>query len=272
MGLTDEVEARLAVALPLVEAAGQLTLGYFRRPLAIDNKLGAGAFDPVTAADREAEALLRAGLREAFPDDPVQGEEEGFTPGAGDWSWIIDPIDGTRAFISGMPAWGVLLGLLRDGRPVAGMVRQPYLDETFVGGPAGAFLLRAGERRPLATSGRTELGGAILYATHPGMFSDPAIRAGFERVGEAVLMTRFGGDCYSYCLLALGFVDLVIESGLQPYDIVPIIPLIEAAGGVVTGPDGTPPLAGGTVIAAASVPLHRRALALMRGEADRVAG
>jgi histidinol phosphatase-like enzyme (inositol monophosphatase family) len=266
MGLQDEVEARLAVALPLVEQAGRLTLGYFRRPLVVDNKLGGGAFDPVTAADREAEALLRTGLGRAFPDDPIQGEEEGFTPGAGDWSWIIDPIDGTRAFISGMPAWGILLGLLKEGWPVAGIVRQPYLDETFVGGPAGGHMLRGGVRTPLVASGRTDIGEAVLYSTHPGMFGEPALRAGFERVGRAVRMTRFGGDCYSYCLLAMGFVDLVIESGLQPYDIVPLVPIIEAAGGVVTDLQGRPPLAGGTVIAAASGPLHRRALALMRGE------
>jgi histidinol phosphatase-like enzyme (inositol monophosphatase family) len=267
MSVAEGVEARIAVALSLVEEAGRLTLGYFRRPLAVDNKLGAGAFDPVTAADREAEALLRSGLARAFPHDPIQGEEEGFTPGTGEWSWIIDPIDGTRAFISGMPAWGILVGLLHRGRPVAGIVRQPYLDETFVGGPAGAFLLRGGARRPLAASGKAEIGRAILYATHPGMFADPASRAGFERVAAAALMSRFGGDCYAYCLLAMGFVDLVIESSLQPYDIVPLIPVIEAAGGVVTGPDGRPPLAGGTVIAAGSAPLHAAALALMRGVA-----
>jgi myo-inositol-1(or 4)-monophosphatase len=265
MGKAPEVEERLEVALALVEEAGRLALTHFRRPLAVENKLGPGAFDPVTAADREVEALIRAGLARAWPDSPVQGEEEGFTPGGSEWSWIIDPIDGTRAFISGVPAWGILLGLLQAGRPVAGIMRQPYLDETFVGGPSGAWLLRGGSRLPLRVSGKASLEEAILYSTHPGMFPDPAGRKGFDRVSAAVRMTRFGGDCYSYCLLAHGFVDLVIESSLQPYDIVPLIPIVEAAGGVVSGLDGEPPLGGGTVIAAASPALGAQALALMRG-------
>ncbi len=229
----------------------------------MENKLGAGAFDPVTAADRGVEALIRARLGAVYPDSPIMGEEEGFTPGTSEWSWIIDPIDGTRAFITGVPAWGILLGLLRGGRPVGGIVHQPYLGETFVGGPGGAELRRAGEIRPLRTSGRTALAEAVLYSTHPGMFTGAAQR-GFDAVSVSVRMTRFGGDCYSYCLLAHGFIDLVIEAGLQPYDILPLVPIIEAAGGVVTGPDGAPPLAGGTVIAAASPDLHARALEKMR--------
>ena len=167
---------RLAVALPLVEEAGRLALEHFRQPIEVENKLGDGAFDPVTAADRGVEALIRAGLSRAWPDSPIQGEEEGFTPGASDWSWIIDPIDGTRAFISGVPAWGILLGLLKDGRPVAGIMRQPYLDETFLGDPSGASLLRAGLRRRCAPRAGPRLGDAILYSTHPEI--SPTGRAG----------------------------------------------------------------------------------------------
>ncbi|MFO1210318.1 MAG: inositol monophosphatase family protein [Amaricoccus sp.] len=264
---TAEADARLAVALPIVEAAGALALAEFRRPLAVENKREGSGFDPVTAADRAVEAAIRAGLGRAFPDSPIQGEEAGLTPGTSDWSWIIDPIDGTRAFISGVPAWGVLLGLLHAGHPVAGIMRQPYLDETFTGSPSGAFLRRAGTATPLRSSGRTDLAEAILYCTHPSMFATEPDRAGFARVSAAARMTRFGGDCYSYCLLAMGFVDLVIEGELQPYDILPLVPIVEAAGGRVTGPDGNPPLAGGTVIAAATPALHARALALMRGDA-----
>jgi myo-inositol-1(or 4)-monophosphatase len=127
-------------------------------------------------------------------------------------------------------------------------------------------LLRDGRRQKLRTSGRTSLGDAILYSTHPGMFPDGTEGAGFARVAAAARMTRFGGDCYSYCLLAHGLIDLVIEGKLQAYDIVPLIPIIEAAGGVITGLDGQPPLAGGTVIAAATEALHARALELMRHE------
>ena len=170
--LTAEVEARLAVALPLVAAAGKLALEHFRVPIAVENKRGEGAFDPVTAADRGAEALIRVGLAGAYPDSPIQGEEEGFTPGTSDWSWIIDPIDGTRAFITGVPACGrrSSLGLLKDERPVAGIMYQPYLQEIFVGGPAGAVLRRPGSEIRLRTSGRTVIGEAVLYSTHPGMF------------------------------------------------------------------------------------------------------
>ena len=265
--LAAEADARLAVALPIVEAAGALALAEFRRPMAVENKRGDAGFDPVTAADRAVEAAIRADLGRAYPDSPILGEEEGFTPGTSEWSWIIDPIDGTRAFISGVPAWGVLLGLLRDGRPVGGIMRQPYLDETFVGGPSGAALRRAGAETPLRTSGRTELREAILYSTHPGLFAGDPDKAGFARVSAAARMTRYGGDCYSYCLIALGFVDLVIEGELQPYDILPLVPIVTAAGGIVTGPDGRPPLAGGTVIAAATPELHAAALELMRGPA-----
>ena len=260
----DEVEARLAVALPIVEEAGQLALAQFRRPMAVENKLGDGGFDPVTAADRGVEALIRARLGAVWPDSPIQGEEEGFTPGASAWSWIIDPIDGTRAFISGVPAWGVLLGLLRDGVPVGGIMRQPYLGETFVGGPAGAYLRRDGAETRLRASGRTALGEAILYCTHPSMFAAPGLAAGFAAVSASVRMSRFGGDCYSYCLLAHGLVDLVIESQLMAYDIVPLVPIIEAAGGVVTDLEGRAPLGGGTVVAAGSAALHAAALEMMR--------
>jgi len=224
-----EADARLRVALPIVEAAGDLALAAFRRPIAVENKQGDRGFDPVTEADRAVEAAIREGLGRVWPDSPIMGEEEGFTPGSSEWSWIIDPIDGTRAFISGVPAWGVLLGLLRDGRPTGGIMRQPYLDETFVGGPSGASLRRGGAESPLRTSGRSALGEAILYSTHPDMFTAASDRAGFARVAAAVRMTRYGGDCYSYCLVAMGFVDLVIEGGLQPYDILPLVPIVTAA-------------------------------------------
>jgi myo-inositol-1(or 4)-monophosphatase len=263
MSLKSEVEARLAEAEPIVAAAGEVALRHFRTPITVENKLGGRAFDPVTEADRRVERLIRERLGALYPESPIMGEEEGFTPGTGAWSWIIDPIDGTRAFITGVPAWGVLLGLLHDGLPVGGIMHQPYLGETFVGGPGGAVLRRGGEERRLRASGRTALAEAVLYSTHPAMFAGQELGPGFEAVSRAVRMTRFGGDCYSYCLLALGSIDLVIESGLQPYDILPLMPIVEAAGGVVTGPDGEPPLAGGTVVAAASAALHARALEKM---------
>lgn len=261
-----DVAGMIEVALPIVAEAGEVALRHFRKPIAVENKLGAGAFDPVTEADRGTEALIRERLGAAFPGSPIIGEEAGLTPGESRWSWIIDPIDGTRAFITGVPAWGVLLGLLRDGAPVGGIMHQPYLGETFFGGPAGAWLRRGGPDLRLRASGRTEMAEAILYSTHPDMFASGTGAEGFARVARTVRMTRFGGDCYSYCLLAHGLIDLVLESGLQPYDILPLVPIIEAAGGVVTGLDGETPLRGGTVVAAASPALHAQALeAMARG-------
>jgi histidinol phosphatase-like enzyme (inositol monophosphatase family) len=259
------IAERLAAALPIVEAAGEHALRYFRQPLDVENKLGTG-FDPVTVADREVEALIRQRLLALWPDSSVEGEEAGLTPGTSPWSWIVDPIDGTRAFISGMPAWGVLLGLRHEGQPVGGLVCQPFTGETFLGGARAAIHRRGGVETPLVTSGRTALGEAILYCTHPDIFTTDDDRSGFARVAKSVRMVRYGGDCYAYCLLAMGFVDLVIESSLQPYDILPLAPIITAAGGVVTDLGGEPPLRGGTVIAAATPELHAAALALMRTE------
>lgn len=261
--MNSEITTRLTAALPVIEAAGARALGYFRQPLDVENKLGTG-FDPVTIADREVEALIRERLLALWPDSPVEGEEAGLTPGDSRWSWIVDPIDGTRAFISGMPAWGVLLGLRHDGQPVGGIVAQPFTGETFIGGAGRAVCRRNGTETVLATSGRTDLASAILYCTHPEIFTTDATRAGFARVSQSVRLTRYGGDCYAYCLLAMGFVDLVIESSLQPYDILPVAPIITAAGGVVTDIDGETPLRGGTVIAAATPELHAAALRLMR--------
>ena len=163
-----------------------------------------------------------------------------------------------------MPAWGVLLGLRHAGRPVGGIMHQPFTGETFVGGAGTALHRRAGVGTALRTSGRTALADAILYSTHPDIFTTDETRAGFARVARSVRMQRYGGDCYAYCLLAMGFVDLVIESSLQPYDILPLAPIIAAAGGVVTDLAGEPPLHGGTVIAAATPELHAAALDLMR--------
>ncbi|MFC6671872.1 histidinol-phosphatase [Marinobacterium aestuariivivens] len=261
----EEIEKRLAFARAVAEDAGKIALRYFRQPLEVENKLEGEQFDPVTRADREVEAEIRQKLGEAYPDDSIIGEEAGTSEGSSDIAWIIDPIDGTRAFISGVPAWGTLLGLMESDNCVGGLMHQPYIGETFVGGPSGAFLYRQGQQTALRSRQGATLGDAILYCTHPNHFESEADLAGFQRVAEASRLYRFGGDCYSYCLLAQGQIDLVIEGGLQPYDIIPLIPLIEAAGGVVTDRDGRPATKGGLIVAAANARLHAEALALLNG-------
>ena len=261
-----EIEAQLAAAVAILEEAGPIALRHFRTSTTVENKAGGEAFDPVTAADREIEAFVRERLCRDFPDHGILGEEEGFQPGTNDACWVLDPIDGTRAFMSGMPAWGMLLGLTLAKRPVAGAMHQPYLGETFAGTSAGAWFRRGAEQIRLETRLTHKLEEAILYATDPSMFAAAPELAAFERVAEACKLRRFGGDCYAYCLLALGQVDLVIENQLQPYDIVPLIPILEGAGGVVTDRDGGTAQDGGFVVAAGNRELHARALDLLNSD------
>jgi myo-inositol-1(or 4)-monophosphatase len=260
-----ELDAALEAAVEIVEAAGPIALRYFRQPLAVDNKADAGRFDPVTRADREIEAAIRAALEapalEArFPDYGIVGEEHGETRGRSARRWVVDPIDGTRAFMTGMPAWGMLLGLAEGDACLAGVVHQPFLQETWLGRRRGSLLKSANGATPLRTRDTDALADALLYCTHPSMFPAEPERGAFARLEAMVRMTRFGGDCYAYCLLALGQVDLVVEGQLAPYDIVPLIPIIEGAGGIVTGWQGESAHGGGLVVAAANPRLHAAAL------------
>lgn len=259
-----ELSELLAFAVAITEAAGPIALRYFRAPLDVHDK-GAGAgFDPVTRADHEIEAFLRAEIGSRFPEHGIIGEEQGHTHGAGALCWIIDPIDGTRSFISGSPAWGTLLGLLHGDTPIVGVAYVPYLRETFFGSGDGAWLKHDGEVHRMQTRATARVADAILYCTQPAAITGAADRAGFERVAAAARMLRYGGDCYSFCMLALGQVDLVIDGSLQPYDIVPLMPIIEAAGGMVTDARGGSAQGGGVIVAAANAALHAQALALMK--------
>lgn len=350
----------------LLDGAGELALRWFRADPALlgtDDKGGAHGYDPVTAADRAVETYLRRALEERFPGHQILGEEQGLTGPDGRYRWVIDPIDGTKAFVTGVPAWGVLLGLLDNGVPIAGWMRQPYLQETFaahngqalfhgppdhstgapnvpgrtasqniadqreeatshdVAGPRGGATSRTtiapdeeatspnaampeegaasqdvASQRGSATSRTTAGPGggaalpsvsvseegaaarrgvalrtrkvadpadAVLYCTHPNMFLTVDEQAAFARLAGAVRLQRFGGDCYSYCLLAMGLIDLVVDADMQPYDIVPLIPIVQGAGGVVTDRNGNPAADGGFIVAAATPELHARALDIL---------
>ena len=227
------------------------------------NKAAGEGFDPVTEADRAVEARIRERIEQRYPDHGITGEEFGVKTGASAWSWILDPIDGTRSFIIGLPTWGCLLGLLRDGEPVLGFMHQPVVGETFSGDGDRAWIDRGGGRRPLRVRTDARLGDAILAATHPAMFKDAAL-ARFEALAARVRMTRYGGDCYNYCLLAHGLLDLVVEDDMKPHDILPLVPIVRGAGGLVTDLQGATP-GGGMVVAAANQALHREALQAIRG-------
>ena len=248
----------------LADAARKETLPRFRVGADVVNKEAAG-FDPVTEGDRAAEAAIRAIIEEHFPGHGILGEEHGSVGLDREYVWVIDPIDGTRAFISGVPVWGTLIGLMRGGRAVAGLMAQPFTGETYLGLPGGAWYRRHGETRPIHTSGVTELGRAKVTATSPDIFEQAGTTAQLARLRAAALQVRWGLDCYGYCLMAAGHIDLVCESALKNVDIAPLIPIIENAGGVVTTWDGKPAEAGGNCVAAATPELHKAALDVLNG-------
>ncbi|MEJ5021295.1 histidinol-phosphatase [Ochrobactrum vermis] len=247
-------------------AAAAETLPRFRQLTEIDNKYSVG-FDPVTEADRAAERAIRAVIAGAFPNHGILGEEYGPENIDRSHVWVIDPIDGTRAFISGLPVWGTLVGLTIDGDAKAGMMSQPFTGELFYSDGNGAYLVRGGGEgtpRRLSVRKNAALADATMFTTTPALFKGES-RKGFDRLEGAVRLSRYGVDCYAFAMLASGFADIVVEAGLQPYDIVALIPLIEQAGGVVTQRDGSPAEKGGDVVAAASPELHRAVLDLLNG-------
>ena len=250
-----------ATLLAAAEAAAAHTLPLFRTGLAVDNKLSAG-FDPVTEADKGAEKVIRSIIAEAFPDHAIIGEEWG-TTGESRYTWIIDPVDGTRAFISGAPVWGTLIGFAIDGVATAGLMSQPFIGETFLAVPGHSRYERGGLTQPNRVSGLADLGPARVFTTTPKLFNTPEYLRKWHAVEAATRLQRFGMDCYGYALLASGHADLVIEPYLNTYDIAALVPIIREAGGAIACWDGSEPTAGGNVVAAASQALLDQTLELI---------
>ena len=246
----------------LATVSGETILPFFRTALSISDKGSPGSFDPVTAADHAAETAMRALIRRTFPGHGVIGEEFGEERADAEYVWVLDPIDGTKSFIAGMPAWGTLIALLRHGEPVFGMMNQPFTRERFSGDGKAASYRGPGGERKLRTRRCGDLQDAVLFTTSPRLMQ-AGDREAFGRVEDRVKLSRYGGDCYAYCMLAAGHVDLVIETELKPYDILPLMPIIAGAGGIVTAWDGGPPKAGGRVIAAGDPRVHAAALKLL---------
>lgn len=256
----DLIETALAVA----DAARGAVLPHFRsRSLGIDNKHETG-FDPVTEADRAAERAMRAVIETRRPDDGILGEEYGPRSGTSGLTWVLDPIDGTRSFMSGTPTWGVLVAVNAGEAPFLGVIEQPYIGERFMGGLGQAWVEGPLGRAELGVRPTRALGEAVLFTTFPEV-GTPEEGAAFHRLARQVRLTRYGLDCYAYALLAAGQIDLVVEAGLQPYDVQAPIAVIEAAGGIVTDWQGGPAHGGGQVLAAATPELHRAAMAALAG-------
>jgi len=242
----------------LATASGDTILPFFRTALAVENKK-AGGFDPVTAADRAAENAMRALIRENFPAHGILGEEYGSERADAEYVWVLDPIDGTKSFIAGMVAWGTLIGLTRLGEPVFGMMHQPFTRERFSGDGGAARYRGPAGNRDLRVRACDSLGDALMFTTSPLLMNE-ADRAIFKRVEDKVKLSRYGGDCYAYCMLAAGQIDLIIETELKPHDVVALIPIVTGAGGIMTTWENGPAQAGGRIVVAGDKRVHAAAL------------
>jgi histidinol phosphatase-like enzyme (inositol monophosphatase family) len=248
----------------LATSSGETILPFFRTSLSVENKSVGQDFDPVTEADRAAEAVMRRLIKANFPQHGIVGEEFGNEREDADYVWVLDPIDGTKSFIAGFPIWGTLIGLLHKGTPVFGMMHQPFIGERFSGDSASAAYQGPSGERKLSVRRCASLSEATSYTTSP-LLMNVGDREIFGRVERAVRLSRYGGDCYSYCMLAAGHLDLVVETELKPYDIAALIPIITGAGGVVTNWEGEPAQNGGRIVAAGDRRVHEATLKLLNG-------
>ncbi|HEY7386070.1 MAG TPA: histidinol-phosphatase [Beijerinckiaceae bacterium] len=248
----------------LATLSGQAILPFFRSGFSITDKSLGGVFDPVTEADRAGESAMRHLIRRTFATHGIIGEEFGSEQVEAEYVWVLDPIDGTKAFMAGLPLWGTLIGLMRNRAPAFGMMHQPFTGERFFGdGGSASYRGPQGERR-LMTRRCASIAEATISTTSPRLFSGEALAA-YERLERETKFARYGCDCYAYCMLAAGHIDLVVESDLKPHDIVALIPIIEGAGGIVTTWDGGPAAAGGSIAATGDRRLHDAVLRLLNG-------
>ena len=258
----------------LAQVSGEVILPFFRSAIGAEDKSRGGIFDPVTEADRGAEAAMRRLIAQTFPAHGVIGEEYGQDRPEAEYVWVLDPIDGTKSFISGLPTWGTLIGLMHRGAPVYGMMAQPFTRERYFGdGKRSRVRCLASSRgdappsewmtRGLRTRPCSRLAEATVMTTSPALIRDDADRRAYRSVEQAARLVRYGGDCYAYCALAGGFVDLVIETNLKPHDIVALVPIIKGAGGVITTWEGEEAASGGRIIAAGDRRVHEEARSLL---------
>lgn len=250
--------AASALAGQMADVAREVVLRHFRTPIHVEAK---GDGSPVTVADRGIESQMRTMIRAAFPAHAIRGEEFA-AEGSGEFAWVLDPIDGTKSFVSGFPLFGSLIALTRAGKPVLGVIEAPAMAERWVGAQGQATTFNG---KPVHTRACQSLKDAIVYTTTLESFN-AAERARFETLGARAALRRFGGDCYLYGMLAAGFCDLVVEVLLKPHDFMAVVPVVEGAGGVISDWQGAPLTfeSDGRVVAAATEALWREALADLR--------
>ncbi|MCY4128281.1 MAG: histidinol-phosphatase [Gammaproteobacteria bacterium] len=263
MTVNETSESLRETAITAAVAGGQETLKWFRQKMGVENKAGGSGFDPVTAADRACEKVIREYIQAQFPDHAIRGEEFDDV-GSGEWTWLIDPIDGTRAFISGFVHWGVLLGLLHNEQPHLGVMVQPFLGEVFVGDGESASYMHDGKSIAMHTRETQNLEDATFATTDPRLFKKWDDEKILEAIESQVRLVRYGTDCYQYAMVALGQLDLVVENVLKPWDILPLVPIVRGAGGTITNWQGGDDLSEGQVIASANETLHQDVLARIR--------
>ena len=254
-------------ALDLADASGSLIRKYFRADLNVEDKADNS---PVTVADRLAETVIREMINDKYPSHDILGEEHGFQNTGSRWKWVIDPIDGTRSFVSGMPIFGTLISLLENDVPHLGIIDMPILHERWfsASGEECFFYPSDADQKKVVckVSGKKNIGQAILYSADPKMFNSSQ-KPLYDRVSSQVKLPRFGGDCYSYGLLASGYIDLVIEADMKIYDLMALVPVIESAGGIISDWQGSTAFDtnwDGCVVAASSEELHRQTISLLK--------
>ncbi|WP_428061499.1 histidinol-phosphatase [Brevundimonas sp.] len=252
-----------AFAIELAREAARVTLPFFRSDIGHEDKGGAAGFDPVTEADKQAEAAIRRLIADRYPDHGVIGEEYGADRPEAEQVWVLDPIDGTRAFISGLPLWTTLIALREAGTPSVGVIAQPYLDEIFVGGPSGARLLRGETETPLAVRECEQLTDAVISTTDPDIFNGAELGA-WTQVRATARLARLGCDAYAYAMVAAGKMDMVVETSLKPWDWSALVPVIQAAGGKVVNWRGAAPDDNGQILAVGDARLIDQALVTLK--------
>ncbi len=265
VSVQENFNAYLAFAHRLADVSAAAVMRHFRNLSGVEDKSDGGAYDPVTTADREAEQVIRAEVVNNWPGHGVRGEEFGDDSSAAEYCWLVDPIDGTRPFIMGLPVWGTLIALTKGGKPVLGLMNQPFTGERYWSGADSSFYRGPEGEKSIATRACPQLGDAILSTTSPDLFESPRDKQRFDALSEKVRMRWFGGDCYAYCLLAAGHIDLVVESGLSVHDIAPLIPIIERAGGCITNWSGGKASDGGHAVACGDPALHEAVLKVLTG-------